>query len=91
MKVIKIGAEWCAGCVIMKPRWAEIEKAQPWLNTEYLDFDQDKEKLEKYNAENEKDLPVFIFLDKKGKEFLRLYGQPSVKKLLEIILKNKNK
>jgi thiol-disulfide isomerase/thioredoxin len=91
MKVIKIGAEWCAGCVIMKPRWAEIEKAQPWLKTEYLDFDQDKEKLEKYKAENEKELPVFIFLDKKGKEFLRLYGQPSVKKLLEIILKNKNK
>jgi hypothetical protein len=36
-------------------------------------------------------LPVFIFLDKKGKEFLRLHGEPSVKKLLEIILENKNK
>ena len=74
----------------MKPRWAEIEKAQPWLKTEYLDFDQDKQKLKKYNAENEKKLPVFIFLDKKGTEFLRLHGEPSVKKLLEIILENKN-
>ncbi|MBU0572218.1 thioredoxin family protein [Patescibacteria group bacterium] len=90
MKVIKIGAEWCSGCVVMKPRWAEIEKAQPWLKTEYLDFDQDKQKLKKYNAENEKKLPVFIFLDKKGTEFLRLHGEPSVKKLLEIILENKN-
>lgn len=91
MKVIKIGAEWCSGCVIMKPRWIKVEKAQPWLKTEYLDFDQDKEKLKKYKAENEEKLPVFIFLDKKEKEFLRLYGQPSVKKLLEIILENKNK
>ncbi len=74
----------------MKPRWTEIEKAQPWLKTEYLDFDQDKQKLKKYKAENEEKLPIFIFLDKKGEEFLRLYGQPSVGKLLEIILENKN-
>ncbi len=91
MKVIKIGAEWCSSCVIMKSRWVEIEKAQPWLKTEYLDFDQDKQKLKKYKAEKEEELPVFIFLDKKRQEFLRLYGQPSVKKLLEIVLKNKNK
>ena len=91
MKVIKIGAEWCSGCIVMKPRWVEVEKAQPWLKTEYLDFDEDKEKLKKYKAENEEKLPVFIFLDKKGKEFLRLRGEPSVKELLEIVLENKNK
>ena len=91
MKVIKIGAEWCSGCIVMRPRWAEIEKEQPWLKTEYLDFDEDKEKLQKYNADKEEKLPVFIFLDKKEEEFLRMRGEPSKKKLLEIILKNKNK
>ncbi|MGB6882258.1 MAG: thioredoxin family protein [Microgenomates group bacterium] len=91
MKVIKIGAEWCSGCIVMRPRWAEIEKEQPWLKTEYLDFDEDKEKLQKYNADKEDKLPVFIFLDKKGGEFLRMRGEPSKKKLLEIILENKNK
>ena len=91
MKVIKIGAVWCSGCVVMKPRWIEIEKAQPWLKTEYYDFDQDKKELKKYKAENENRLPVFIFLDKKGVEFLRLRGEISVKELLEIIIENKNK
>ena len=91
MKVIKIGAVWCPGCVVMKPRWAEIEKAQPWLKTEYYDFDQDKEELKKYKAENEDRLPIFIFLDKKGTELLRLHGEVSVKELLKIILENKNK
>lgn len=91
MKVIKIGAVWCSECIVMRPRWAEIEKEQSWLKTEYLDFDKDKEKLQKYNADKEEKLPVFIFLDKKGKEFLRMRGEPSKKKLLEIILENKNK
>jgi len=91
MKVIKIGAEWCVSCVIMRPRWVEIEKENSWLKTENLDFDKDKTKLKKYKAENEKKLPVFIFLDKKNKEFLRMRGEPSKKELIEIISKNKNK
>jgi thiol-disulfide isomerase/thioredoxin len=91
MKVIKIGAEWCPTCLVMRPRWAEIEKENPWLETEYLDFDKDKSQLKKYKAENEKELPFFIFIDKKGKEFLRLHGEPSKEKLVEIISKNKNK
>ena len=48
MKVLKFGAIWCSGCLIMKPRWKEIEEANPWLNTEYYDFDQDKEIINKY-------------------------------------------
>jgi hypothetical protein len=26
MHIVKIGAAWCSGCLVMKPRWAEIEK-----------------------------------------------------------------
>ena len=49
MKVIKIGAIWCNGCLVMKPRWGEIEKKNPWLETEFYDFDESPEIVKKYN------------------------------------------
>jgi thiol-disulfide isomerase/thioredoxin len=90
MKVIKIGAVWCSGCLVMKPRWQEIEKENPWLKTKYYDFDEDEKKLKKYKLDKGK-MPAFIFLDKKGKEFLRLHGEVPKDKLVETILKNRNK
>lgn len=74
MKVIKIGAVWCNGCLVMRPRWQEIETENPWLTTEYYDFDQDSTKIEPYHIEGSK-LPVFIFLDKESKEIERLNGE----------------
>lgn len=89
VKVLKIGAVWCSGCLVMRPRWLKIEKEHPWLKTEAYDFDQDKEIVEEYRIESGR-LPEFIFLDKSGQEFLRLHGEPSQKKLVKIILENKN-
>lgn len=89
MKVIKIGDLWCSGCLIMGSRWEEIEKENLWLKTEYYDFDKDKDKIKKYDLKG--NLPVFIFLDKKGKEFLRLFGEISRKELKKVVLKNKTK
>lgn len=89
MKVLKIGAVWCSGCLIMKPRWQEIEEELPWLKTEYYDYDESEEIIEKYNINQA--LPVFIFLDKNNKEFLRLSGEISKKELLEILEDNKDK
>lgn len=90
MKVLKFGAVWCSGCLVMRPRWREIEAEYPWLKTEYYDYDQDKKTVEKYEIEGGK-LPTFIFLDKKGKEFLREDGEPSKKELVKIILENKDR
>jgi thiol-disulfide isomerase/thioredoxin len=90
MKVIKIGAVWCSGCLVMKPRWEAIEKENPWLKTDYLDYDNDEEKVKKLKIKAER-LPVFIFLDKRGQEFLRLSGEYSKDKLIGIINKNKGK
>jgi len=90
MKVIKIGALWCSACLVMKPRWQQIEKENTWLQTQYLDFDQDKDKIKKYNL-NQDSIPVFIFLDKKGQEFLRLNGEISIKELTKIINQHKGK
>ena len=89
MKVLKFGAVWCSGCLVIKPRWQEIGKEHPWLKTEYYDYDKDKEMVNKYNID--KNLPTFVFLDKDGEEFLRLHGEPSKDKLVKIVLENKDK
>jgi thiol-disulfide isomerase/thioredoxin len=89
MKVLKFGAIWCPSCLIMRPRWQEIEKENPWLKNEYFDFDESKDAVEKYQVGDS--LPVFIFLDKEGDEFLRLKGEVSKKDLLKIIDENKDK
>jgi thiol-disulfide isomerase/thioredoxin len=89
MKILKFGAVWCSGCLVMKPRWKEIETENPRLQTEYYDFDQDKEMVKKYHITNV--LPVFVFLDKDGNEFLRLDGEIEKNKLIEIINQNKER
>ncbi|HSV94584.1 MAG TPA: thioredoxin family protein [Spirochaetia bacterium] len=90
MKVIKIGAVWCNGCLVMKPRWQEIEKENPELITEYYDFDTDKETIEKYKIDSGV-LPVFIFEDNQGKEIQRLTGEIEKEKLVQLIKENKDK
>jgi thiol-disulfide isomerase/thioredoxin len=89
MKVLKFGAVWCPGCLVMKPRWAEIEKENPWLETEYHDYDEAKDFVEKYSIDDK--LPTFVFLDKSNVEFMRLSGEIEKQKLLDIITKNRDK
>lgn len=88
MRVLKFGAVWCSGCLVMKPRWKEIETENPWLQTEYHDFDNEKEIVNKYQINNT--LPTFVFLDKDDKEFLRLSGEVSKDELLKILNTNKD-
>ncbi|OGG34830.1 hypothetical protein A2363_00085 [Candidatus Gottesmanbacteria bacterium RIFOXYB1_FULL_47_11] len=90
MKVLKFGAVWCNGCLVMRPRWQEIEKETPWLKTEYFDFDKDKEIIAKYGIDSGV-LPVFVFLDKSEKEILRLSGEVEKDELLKVIAENKDK
>lgn len=82
MKVLKFGALWCSGCLVMKPRWAEIEQELHWLTTEYHDVDEDKDLAAHYRIE---DYPCFIFIDKKGNEIHREYGEVEKKKLIELV------
>ena len=88
MKILKIGAVWCSGCLVMRPRWQKIEKQIQDLNTEYFDFDERKDIVEQYKIENSK-LPVFIFLDKDGNELERKTGEVEEAVLIEIINKYK--
>ncbi|MCF7907134.1 thioredoxin family protein [Patescibacteria group bacterium] len=88
MKVLKFGAEWCSGCIIMKPRWKEIEEELPDLKTEYYDYDQEQEMVEKYKIDQT--LPTFVFLDQEDQEITRLSGEPSKEELLRLIEKYKD-
>jgi thiol-disulfide isomerase/thioredoxin len=89
MKILKFGAVWCPGCLVMKPRWKEIEVENVWLQTEYYDFDNDKEAVNKYNITDT--LPTFIFLDKEDNEILRLNGEIDKDELVNLINQNRNK
>ena len=90
MKVVKIGAVWCNGCLVMRPRWQEIEKELTWLKTEYFDFDQNKTEIDKYKIDSGT-LPVFIFLDKADKEIVRLNGEVEKNELIQVINNNKDR
>jgi len=89
MKVLKFGAVWCPGCLVMKPRWKKIEEENSWLKTEYYDFDSDKEMVEKYKID--KTLPTFVFLDSQENEILRLNGEIDKDKLVELINQYRDK
>lgn len=89
MKVLKFGAVWCPGCIIMKPRWMEIEQENEWLNTEFYDIDEEPEKAKEWEVI--KTVPQFVFLDKNGKEIDRMKGEPSKKEILKKINEHKDK
>ncbi len=89
MRVLKFGAIWCISCIIMKPIWAEIEAEMPELKTDYFDIDENPAMAKQWEVNDE--IPVFIFLDKEGREFARKKGQISKQELLEFIKKNLEK
>ena len=82
MKIIKIGAIWCPGCLVMKKIWNNILKVRE-LDIIELDYDMDNDEVKKYNVGNI--LPVVIFLDKDDNELERLIGEQKENKLLEVI------
>ncbi len=84
MKVIKIGAIWCPGCLIMKKVWNNIIKENDLDITE-LDYDIDSEEVSKYNPGTV--LPVVIFLDDSNNELERLIGEQKQETIQEKINK----
>ena len=75
MKIIKIGAIWCPGCLVMKKVWKNILSDYPDLDITDLDYDMDGSVVSTYNPG--KVLPVVIFLSSDGVELERLIGEQS--------------
>ncbi len=89
MKILKFGAIWCPGCLVMKPMFKKIEEEIEGLQTEYFEYDECEEEVTKWNIGRK--LPVFIFIDKEGNEITRLIGEQKKEKVIELILENINK
>lgn len=73
MKLIKIGAIWCSGCLVMNKVWNKLIKEYNFSYETY-DIDMDEDEAEKYNV-GEK-LPVFIVMEN-DKEIKRFIGEYS--------------
>ena len=82
MKIVRISALWCSGCLVMKKIWIDIEKKYNDIEYFDYDYDYDYEEIEKYNIG--KIVPVNIFF-KDGKEITRLIGEKSINEVEEVI------
>lgn len=72
MKVIKINAIWCPGCLVMAKIWKKVIEKFPDLEIVTYDYDFDEEIVQTYNPG--KILPVNIFF-KDDIEIGRLTGE----------------
>lgn len=80
MKLIKVSSVWCPSCLIMQPRYAEIEKTYNLDIIEY-DYDMDSDIVKNYNIGDI--LPVVIVMDN-DQELVRIVGEKSKKELEKI-------
>jgi len=84
MKIIRINAMWCGGCLSMHKVWKKIEEKYP--NIEYIqyDYDMDEDMVKTYNVGTI--LPVAIFF-KDSVEVDRLNGEKTVEEIEGVINK----
>ena len=79
MRVVKINAIWCSGCLVMNKIWKNITNKYE-IETLNLDYDMDEDEVSNYNVGDI--LPVFIFFDG-DKEITRVIGEVSEKEMLD--------
>ena len=82
MKIVKISAIWCGGCLVMNKAWENLKKNYSEIEFATLDYDMDEEEVKKYNIGDI--LPVFIFY-KNGNEVKSINGEIKESVLVETI------
>lgn len=87
MNIVKIGAMWCPGCLVMHKVWTQIEKEYPELEITTYDLDMDSEEVGKYDVGNT--LPVIIFY-KENIEYKRFVGEKKYEDINKVILEMRN-
>ena len=80
MKIIKINAMWCPGCLITKSIWQGIEQEYPHHEYINLDYDLDEEEIAKYKIGDI--LPVVI-IENDNQEIKRIIGEKNKKEILK--------
>lgn len=83
MKIIKIGALWCPGCITINPIIDNIKKDYPNIEVKSLDIDMDEDEVKKYNIGNK--LPVIILLSNNNEELTRIIGEKKQEEIYSII------
>lgn len=86
MKIVKIGAMWCPGCIIMNKIWKKIENEYDVEIISY-DIDMDSEEVEKYDIGST--LPVIMFYNN-DIEYKRLIGEKNYEDIENVILEMRN-
>ena len=81
MRVVKIGAVWCNGCLVMNNVWNKVIKNKN-IDTKVLDIDMDEEEVKDYDVGDT--LPVFIFYSG-DKEVKRVVGEVSYDEMIKVI------
>lgn len=82
MRIVKISAIWCGGCLVMNKVWESIKKNYPEIEFITLDYDMDEDEVKKYNVGDI--LPVLIFY-KEDIEVRRIDGEIKENALIDII------
>ena len=82
MRIVKISAIWCGGCLVMNKVWENIKKNYPGIEFITLDYDMDEDEVKKYNVGDT--LPVLIFY-KDDIEVRRIDGEIKENALIDII------
>lgn len=81
MEIVKIGAMWCSGCLIMNKVFKEVTSERK-INLKSLDIDMDEEEALRYEPGDI--LPVFIFFVDE-REVHRMVGEHSKEEILNVI------
>ena len=79
MRVVKISAIWCGGCLVMNKVWNKLKDSFSFDAIE-LDYDMDEDEVSKYNPGEI--LPVFIIFDG-DKEISRIIGEYNYQEMEE--------
>lgn len=82
MKIVRISAIWCPSCLVMRPRFEELDKLFPQIESKTYDIDLDEE-ASSFNAGQI--LPVFILIDNDGTEIGRLIGEQKLEVLKKMV------
>lgn len=82
MKIVRIGAIWCPGCLVMRNVWKKLSENYTLDIIEY-DYDMDEDNIKKYDIGDK--LPVTIFFDTNNNELSRCIGEKTYDELESII------
>ena len=84
MKIVRVSAIWCGGCLVMNKVWKEVTNEFPDIEVVKYDYDMDAEIVKELKVGDI--LPVTIFY-KDGQEVTRLIGEKNKQTIIDTINK----